>query len=383
MYSLADPVFADIFGYGTLNYSGQTVTETSALGLSAVYRAVELISGTVANLPLRTLTTNGDMRERANSFLDNPGGEWMTPYEWKKLVATHVAVYNEAFLVHVYNAGGALTALYPVHPTCVSVEWKEPGKPGERLYKVGSVEYDRSTLTHIMAFSLDGLRGTSRLWLAKNGLGTSLAADRAAARMYRNGAMISGLVTPEEDVTPAEAQVIKDSLASKISGVENAGDIAVINRKLRFQPWSMTAEDMQFLQSRQFQVEEVGRWFGVPPHLLMQTEKSTSWGTGIEEQNRAFARGVLPQYTKPIEERLSRLVANPRYVEFDYTAYVQPSPEDEINLLILQVNSGLLTLNEARRIRNMPPLSDPNADLPRVPPGATPPTEQPAGDPNA
>jgi HK97 family phage portal protein len=168
--------------------------------------------------------------------------------------------------------------------------------------------------------------------------------------------MVSGIVTPEEDLTAEEATTIKNDLRQRIQGTNNAGDIAVINRKLRFDKWSMSAEDAQFLQSREFQVEEVARWFGLQPMHLGQTDKQTSWGTGVQEQNRGLARYVLEPWTTRIQERLSRLLTGNKKAEFDYTAFVQPDPETEIELLIKQVEAKLLTVNEARKIRNLPPL---------------------------
>ncbi|MGH6692186.1 MAG: phage portal protein, partial [Gammaproteobacteria bacterium] len=180
--------------------------------------------------------------------------------------------------------------------------------------------------------------------------------DRAAARMFGNGAMIAGLVTPDEDVDEDEAKVIKAGLDKKVGGWENAGELAFVNRKLKFSPWTMSAEDAQFLESRAFQIEDVARWFGVPPHLLGQTEKQTSWGTGVAEQNRGLARFTLLPWTTRIEQRLSRLLPAPRFVEFEYAGLEKPVPEQEIELLIKQVAAGILTVDEARKIRNMPPL---------------------------
>jgi HK97 family phage portal protein len=141
-----------------------------------------------------------------------------------------------------------------------------------------------------------------------------------------------------------------------------------VNRALKFTPWTMSAEDAQFMQSRSFQVEEIARWFGIPPHLLGLTEKATSWGAGIETQNRGLARNVLAPWGKRFEERLSRLLPNPRFVEFDFAALERPNPEVEIDLLIRQVEAGLLTVNEARAIRNLPPLPEPAPAAPAAAP---------------
>ncbi|MBW0117021.1 phage portal protein [Pseudonocardia abyssalis] len=378
--SIADPAIASLLGYPGYG-DGPSVSEHSAMTLSAVFRAVSLVSGAIGSLPLRTLETDPatDNKVRASSFLDRPGLDRWTTFEWKELVTVYLLLHGAAPLQHIYGGGGQLIGLNPIHPHAVQVE-ADADVPGGRRMTVRlddgtRREFDATTMTYIPGLSLDGVRGISPITLARLSLGTGLQGDRAANRLFSNGSMVSGVVTPEDDLTEDEARVVKDTVNRAMTGVENAGDIAVINRKLKFQQWSMSAADAQFLESRVFSIDEVGRWFGVPPHLLGLTEKSTSWGQGIAEQNRGLARYTLTPWTNRIEQRLSPLISSSRSVEFDYTAFVQPSPEDEITLLISQVNAGLLTLNEARRIRNLPPLPGPDADLARTPPGAVPPSQ--------
>lgn len=366
--SISDPTLLRLFGHGP-TLAGVEVSERSALGISAFYRAAALISGTIAGLPLRSLrTTSDDRRERARSWVDDPAGpDSYTPFEWAEMVVLHLFFQGNAFLKHRYNGAGALVGTTPIHPLCVSTEWDQT-RPGGKLFRAtlvdGSVEeHDARTMTQIMGPSLDGLRGMSVITLARQSLGTSIAADRSAARMFGNGPLISGMVTPEEDITPEEAKEIKEDLNAKMAGPENAGDIAVINRKLKFTPWSLSAVDAQFLESRRFQIDEVARWTGVPGNLLMEPGAVSTWGTGVEIQNRGLHRYTLTSYTGRIEQRMSRLLPRPQTVEFDYAGFLRPSPEEEINLLLSQVQGGLLTLNEARRIRNLPPVD--GGDVPR------------------
>lgn len=359
-WSVSDPAIVELLGLGTPNAAGVAVGESSVLGLAGVYRAVSLIAGTIASLPMRTIETNKDGHtERARSFLDTPGGPTgPTPFEWKEQVLVHLLLHGNAYCAHLYGGAGQIVGLLPVHPLAVTVDMQPDGS---KLFTVSLADgtqrvFTSQQLTHIPALSTDGVTGLSPIAVARNVFGTSLAGDRAAARMFANGAMVSGIVTPEEDLTAEEATTIKNDLRQRIQGGANAGDIAVINRKLRFDKWSMSAEDAQFLQSRAFQVEEIARFYGVPPHLLMQTEKQTSWGTGVQEQNRGLARYTLEPWTTRIQERLSRLLTGGKKCEFDYSAFVQPDPETEIGLLIDQVDAGLLTINEARKIRNLPPM---------------------------
>jgi HK97 family phage portal protein len=120
----------------------------------------------------------------------------------------------------------------------------------------------------------------------------------------------------------------------------------------------MTNKDAQFLESRQFQIEEIARWTGVPPHLLMQTEKQTSWGTGVAEQNRGLSRYTLSHWTSRLEQRLSTLLVAAKSVRFDYTEWEKPTPQEHTDLLVKQLDAGIISRNEARASLGLAPMPD-------------------------
>ena len=97
-----------------------------------------------------------------------------------------------------------------------------------------------------------------------------------------------------------------------------------MNASLKFSPWTMSAKDAEFLESREFSITDVARILGIPPHLLAQTEKQTSWGTGVTEQNRGLARFTLIHYTDPIEEACSAIVGPLDFCEFDFAKLLKP-----------------------------------------------------------
>src|SRR5262245_73501 len=355
------------FTIGGRNYSGVPVGESTALGISAFYRALSLIAGSVAQLPMRTLRiVDGEITQETRSVFDDPGGVvGMTPFEWKETVILHQLLHGDAFLAHVYNQAGDLAGLVPIHPLAVTLEQphRDYGMVFARTYTATLADGSRypftsEDMTHCPALSVDGRRGLSLVSIARNSLGIAIAGDRAAARMFANGALISGLVTPEEGETvqPEDVKTIKSDLDATIGGWENAGGLALVNRRLKLSPWTMSNEDAQFLQSRQFQVEEIARWTGVPPHLLMQTEKQTSWGTGVAEQNRGLSRFTLAHWTTRLQEQLSRRLSVPRSVIFDYTEWEKPDPQQLTTMLVAQVKAGIITRNEARAALGMAPL---------------------------
>lgn len=365
---LDDGTFADWMGWGR-STAGVVVSAQSSLGLASVYRAVSIISGTIATLPLKTYRDMPDgTRVRVLGFLDNPGGPGgLTQYEWTELVLVHLLLWGNAYLAHEYGGAGQLVGLVPLHPSAVEVKQVKTKQEQARYYPYlkyftvtmadgTSRDWSPFEITHVTALSTDGFKGLSPIELNRQAIGTGMAGDLAAAQMFGAGGMPAGLVTTEEDVSSEEAVAIVEGLNRKLTGPANAGKWAFVNRALKFQPWTMPASDMQFVESRVHQVEEVARIFGVPPHLLGQTEKQTSWGTGVTEQNRGLSRYTLMGWTSRLEQRLTRLLPNKQLAEYDYAGLLQGSAQEEIEILIKQVEKGILTINEARAIRNLPPL---------------------------
>lgn len=364
--SIGDPALAEFLGIGHLNDSGESLTELSSLELSAVWRSVLLISGTIAGLPLHTYERTGpESREEIESFLDQPHPD-MTPFEWKELVMAHELLWGDSFLSHMSGGAGQIIGLTPLPPWSVQV--KRDPEIGQKIYSVQDAkgvihELSALDITQIMGFSLDGVRGLGPIQQARHSLGAAKASDKAAGRMFRNGLLLGGLLSPKADaLTTTQKEQVLSGLRSK-AGANHAGDVAFIPAAVNFSPWTMSAEDAQFLESRHFGIEECARWFGIPRELLSQSGAS-SWGSGIQELVRAFQRFCLSGWTTRVEQRLSMLLPDNQFCEFDYSKFLKPSPEEEIRLLIEQVNASLLTPDEARAKRNLPPMPATNGESP-------------------
>jgi HK97 family phage portal protein len=383
-YSIGDPALAEFLGMQGTTLAGVQVNEQTALGLTAVYRAVALIAGTIAGLPLRAVRTKDDgTRERVTgTWLDNPAGPGSdtTQYEWVELVMTHLLLHGNAFLQHLYSGGGAIVGLNPLLPSAVAVRpiqteeeranYGGPDGAYHKWFEISLADGRTATLTcadltHVPALSTDGLRGLSPVEAHRQALGTGIAADRAAARLFGSGLLLGGMVSGDDGLSREDAEEALAQLKAKMAGADHAGDVAFINAQLKFTPWTIPPADAQFHEQRDYQIEEVCRVFGIPPHKLGLTEKQTSWGTGVAEQNRGFARDTLMAWTSRLEQRLSPLLSRPVIAEFDYKGLLQGAPEVEIPLQISQLEAGILTLDEIRRMNNLPP----------PPSGSTPPDD--------
>lgn len=345
--------------------TGVQVSEDSVLGLAAVWRCVSIIAGGIATLPLRAIQQQGDITQRVPSWLDKPGGG-LTKFELIETTLLHLLLHGNAFLAHIYGQPvygglGLLLGVSPIHPLAVGID---VDRNGMKTYKVtlndGTVQtFDDTTMTHIKHMSVDGIRGLSPLILAKNGaFGTALAADRSAGQMFGSGMLASAIATFDEEVNEEDAKVIKEGMERTLAGMPNAGQIAFINRKVSMHPWQLSNEDAQWLESRTYQKSEIATIFGVPDTLVGLSNKQSSWGTGIAEMHRAMAQWTFKLWTSRIEGRLSLLLPIDHKAEFDYKGLLAPDPQTEIDLLIKQVEAGLLSHDEARAILNRPPLPE-------------------------
>lgn len=362
--SIASPDALTLFG-GAPSATGVHVSEHAVLGLSVVHRCIEIVAGGIASLPLRAVQESSGVTQVVPSWLDNPAGG-LTKNELVELTLTHLLLWGNAYLAHIYGGAGQLVGVQPLHPSAVGIN---VDNDGAKTYSVSLINGTTKTfsdsmtpsgpyvLTHVMHRSVDGIHGLSPLSLARNSaFGIGLAADRSAAGLFDGGGLVSTIVSVEDDVTEEDAQVMFDGLKRAMAGVSNAGRIAWINRNVKITPWSINQKDLQWLESRQFQKSEIATWFGVPDFMVGLSEKQTSWGTGIDSQFRGVSQWTLKQWTTRIEGRLSLLLPQGVTARFDYHDLLSPDPEAKVGLLLQQHAAGVLTTNEFRQQVNLPPL---------------------------
>ena len=298
---------------GAPNSTGVTVNEKTALQHIAVYRCVELIAGTCAALPMKAYR-NGT-RERVNApVLDDPHPE-LTRFElWEQGFAC-LLLWGNAYFLKVRDGAGVVRQLWPIEPWRVKVELVAPdgGNPGGKVFVVtekGRREpFTSYEILHIPGLGYNGKEGLSRIQMAAQGIGVGLAADEYAAKFFGSGQLLSGILTSDKALTQDSAERLKAGWKAKMQGLSRAHDIAVLDNGTTFQPVSIPAKDAQLLETRQYSTTEIARLFGLPPHAIGDVEKSTSWGSGIEQQTIGMVQFTLqPSYLSRVEQRLTKHV---------------------------------------------------------------------------
>lgn len=362
-YPLTSATLVDWLG-GPRVHAGVTVSETTSLGMPAVWRAVNLIASTAASLPLHAYRTADDMRVKAGTgsqavrLLNQPHPD-LTPFELWEQVYAHIALWGNAYLRILRNPLGQIQELWPIHPGRVRA-----GRESETGQKIYQIDGDTTTawfddkILHIPGFGYDGVCGVSPIRAARQGIGLALAAEEYGARLFGNGSLMSGILQTEQRLEQAQADALKQRWKEKVGGLDKAHEVAVLDSGAKFQAMSIPPEDAQFIESRQFQIDEVARMFGVPQHMLMQTDRSTSWGTGIEQQTLGFVKFTLqPTWLTRVEQRVSRLL-QPQSVYARYTleGLLRGDTAARAAFYTQMWNIGVLSTDEIRGFEDMPPV---------------------------
>lgn len=357
---------SDPGGGGTL--SGTYVTDTLALQISAAFRCIRIIAETCASLPICAYRRVGayDREPLENdhwlSRLIREPNETMAGDEWAESMYGQMAGWGNAYSQIVPNSEGRTVELWPYKVDRMEVQrlenltlqYKYPD-----VYGVPRVLTPRRVL-HLRAFSLDGVMGLSPLGLARESLGLAYAAEKYAGSFFASGGRPSGVMTSEKLLTDKQ----REQLRKEYGGMADGSDgkrFWLLEAALKYQAISVSPEDMQMLQTRAFEVSEIARFFGVPLFLLMETEKSTSWGTGIEQQNLAFLTYTLRPYLQRMENTFNRVLIPERerqtiFVEVDTTPLQTADFTSLANFLSTGVQNGYILRNEARRRLKYPGL---------------------------
>jgi HK97 family phage portal protein len=282
--SSSDPRILEFLG-GAPASSGYPVTDASAMRVSAVYACIAKIAGSIASLPLPMYERTADGRQKAENtplwwlLNEQPHPQWTAASFWEWVIGCN-CLRGDAFIQIQRRRDGEITGLKPLHPDTVRVETS-----GEYLtYQVqplkGGKAYGlhQSDMLHIPNLGFDGERSPSVIrHAAMQSIGIALAADDFSGKLYANGGMPKHLF--QLDGKPDEEQIalLQRTYAERYTGSNQLGKPMVLPKSIDFKELSMTAVDAELLESRKFQVIDIARAFGVPPHMIGATETTSSW----------------------------------------------------------------------------------------------------------
>jgi HK97 family phage portal protein len=349
--------------------SGAVVSERTAMRVAAAWRCVNIISGAVGNLPIDLIRRDGEGRRvpatghPLRRVLTVRPNLWQTPGEFRRLLQAHLLLRGNAYALKV-GVPGQVTALIPIHPDRVMVEQEEDTRI---LYRVttrrnGVQLFRAGEILHLRGMSLDGVTGLSVLSHMRESLGVAIKAEQASARLFRNGTMAGSAFRHPGKLSDDAMNRLKASLAER-GGAEGAYRPIVLEEGMDYTPLALTANDAQFLQQRDFQRYDIAMFFGVPPHMLGATEKTTSWGSGIEQQGIGFVTYTLNDWIRIWEETLKRdCLTNSEQETHDIRLFTQGLLRGDVKArweaYTKALQWGVYSPDEVRALEDMNPRPD-------------------------
>lgn len=351
---------------GATSVAGVTVNEDGMLALSACWACVRLISETIATLPL-------GMYERTSS-----GKRYAPEHPLHGIIHdfpnpdTTSAVHWESTVAAMMLRGNARAEKLMIGERIVGLNYLAPSRLSARRSSTGLLEYlytdlngrqrtiPASSVFVVPGFSLNGYDGVSVVQYGAQVFGSATAAEQAAAATFANGLMPATYFKMAEILTPAQRLEFRENL-EELAGSLNAGKTPLLEGGMEVGDVGINPDDAQLLQSRGFSVEEVCRWFRVPPWMIGHTEKSTSWGTGIESQMIGFLVFTIGPWLRRIEQAIAKDLMLPAdrsrfYPKFAVEGLLRADSAARAAFYSVMVDKGILTRDEVRELEEREPM---------------------------
>lgn len=343
------------------------VNEDSALKYSAVWAAVNIISGAVGFLPLIPYQrfNNGKKRiydhdifkiiRRPNPFMDS--------LTFRQTLQAHVLIWGNGYAEIERNGKGEPVNLWPLLPHLVSPKIKED----RLIYEINSlnqgnvVNLDYTNVLHIHGLGFDGLKGYSPIEYAASNIALGIASEKNATAFFNNDSTPSGLLTTEQPLKKETKELVEKGWEDKHKSLDDKYRIAVLHSGLKYQPIGLSAKDAQLIESRKYGVSDVARWFTIPPHMIGDLEKATF--SNIEHQGMAFVTWTLARWLKKWELEInyklfSTAEQNTHFVEFLEDALLRGDTKTRAESYQIALggnnNPGYMSVNEVRERENLP-----------------------------
>ena len=341
--------------------SGISVDEETALKISAVYACVKVISETVASLPLNLLKeeTNGDTCKAKQHPLhgvlhDAPNHE-MSSFTFREMLMTNLLLWGNAYALIKRDRSGHVTELYPLKAKNMTVERNAGGQIVYKYTTDLSVKtYTARQVFHIPAFSFDGVVGVSPITYARESMGLALATEEFGARFFGNGAKPGGVL--EHPGVVKDPERLRDSWNKVYQGTKNSHKVAVLEEGMKYHEIGMSPEDSQFLETRQFQLNEICRIFRVPPHMIGDLTRSTF--SNIEHQSIDFVVHTIRPWLVRWEQAIQRscLGEDERtiyFAKFKVDGLLRGDFASRMTGYATARQNGWLSANEIRELEDM------------------------------
>jgi HK97 family phage portal protein len=352
--------------------SGVQVNQQTALNSTAVLACVTMLAEDFAKLTPSIYRIDPDTGARVPAD-DHPlydllyqPNDWQNWFEFAEMLMCSLLLRGNGYAVICRNGRGDPVKLVPVNADWVAL-WEAPD--GEIFYRctpnglhmMAELRKEpflipAEDMFHLRGFSANGLLGASRIALAKEAIGLSLAHEQQASRWFGNKATLSGVLSTDQKLTADAAKRMAQDWKDAKGGLQNVGKIAVLEQGLKYMPIAMTANDIQYISSRTFQLQEVARIWRIPLHLLGDLTRSTN--NNISQQSQEYVNFTLSAYTERWRWKMHQtfgLRPQKLFIDFDLSTLIRADETSLINNNARAITSSQMTSEEARIRLGMDP----------------------------
>ncbi len=353
--------------YGGKTNSGMRLSEESALKISTAFSCIRLIAETAASLPqiiYKRMPDGGKTRATGHPLYDilhNQPNNSQTAFEFIDMMQTHALLRGSGYAKIKPGPRGPVDRLIPIVPTRV-LEKEEIDEDSYRykiLDKNGSVNtYLQDEIFELKGMSLDGVNTVSPITYNRESIGLTLAAEKFGAKLFANYSRAGGIVKHPGNLSQPAEDRLRHQIEENTSG-ENIHRLMVLEEGMEWQQISFTPEDSQMLQTREFQAEDVCRWYRVNPVMVGLTSKSTSWGSGVFELSQGFVTFTMMPWLVRWQQLVSKdliLASDQYFMEYLTEALLKGDLLKRYQAYAIGRNWGWLATNDILRKENMNPV---------------------------
>jgi len=361
---------------GAQSSAGINVTEETALTFSAVWCAVALISGGISALPLSLLLRKGKTKTPATNkplyrVLHSVSNPYMTAKTMREVLAAHTLTWGNGYAEKVRNGGGDIVELWPIPPNRVKPEMED----GAMVYRINVGNeiktLPREQILHIPGLGFDGFMGYSVVSMARNSIGMGLAMEEFGANFFSQGAQPGIVVSHPGGLSETAHKNLSAELSSKYSGLGKAHRLMLLEEGMKLERVGMSQEDSQYLESRQFQIPEIARWFNLPVHKLKDMTKSSF--SNIESEQMSYVTESLVPWLVTFEQCFNMQLLTPEeqkagyYFKHNVEGLLRGDSAARAAYYAAMWMVGVMSQNEIRDKEDMDPDPNPFADERFVP----------------
>jgi len=355
--------------------SGVRVSEATALGLSAYYCGVNMIAGTCGSLPLNVYKSDGKKRDvwaqhPAHRLLHTEPNPEMTAMSMRQTWITHALARGNAYGEILWDSRNNPEQIWLLPPHLTKPRRDDRGqlwyeiRPWDKEVRYLKPE----DVLHIPGMGYDGIMGYGLIQVARDAIGLNSAQDQYAAKFFRNGGNISGVVETDSVLTDGQFTRLKSEIAEKLQGLTNAHRIAVLEAGLKFKSMNPTHRDTQLVEERRFTVEDWARWLNMPPHKLKEMTHATF--SNIEHQNIEWVVDTIRPWLVRFEQEFNRKLFRKQsmfYTKHVVDGLLRGDQKARFDAYSIARNWGWMSANDVLELEDRNPLPGKLGDMYLVP----------------